>query len=499
MNKQYLRPKTAKDGSEPSLDLKPYHSMKNIGTIILIAFFTIITSAQNLDLDRTIGAENAKKVELEMGLYQDDLKTEYLRTIGKRLVEQLENPLFEYQFHLVENPSPNAFALPGGYLYVTTGLLPILQSEDELACFLGHEIIHSNNRHSVKQLKKSIFPKLLEIPGELIGLVDSKVGEAFNKPIKTSNALILASYGRGAETEADAQGIALAAKAGYDPNAMITALTRLTKTVEVATNQKESKSYFSDHPFTPERVKAIKKRISKLQWELKAPSSSDFLAEFEGALFGQNPNKGVIDGNEFKHPELNFYIRFPEDWTIENENEYIAAINEEGNSGIYITLDDPSISPEKQAINFMNELKKEYREKLIAAEPHKIGNRDGYLLSFKDLVDGEEVNAYALWVKFQDKIFRFMGIATQDHLRKLESTVASLRPLKKKDYKTIMAYRLVLAYAKKGEVISTLSKRVDNQLNNELTAVINDKAVEEILIVGEPIKVVKAFPLDPKQ
>ena len=102
--------------------------MKRSVFFIVMMLYPLLFFAQSILLDQALGEENAAMVEAQMGIYIDEEKTEYLRKVGNRLVSQLEEPLFEYQFHIVTDMSPNAFALPGGYLYVTTGLLPILES-----------------------------------------------------------------------------------------------------------------------------------------------------------------------------------------------------------------------------------------------------------------------------------------------------------------------------------------------------------------------------------
>ena len=468
--------------------------MKKIAITLLVFLISVPFYAQNVELDKLLGEQNAQMVESQMGIYKDADKTAYLRQVGNRLVTGLENPLFEYQFHLVQDPSPNAFALPGGYLYVTTGLIPILESEDELACILGHEIVHSNNRHSVKQLKKSIFPKMLEIPGNLIGVISPNLGTLFNAPIETSNSLLFASYGRSAETEADEEGIQLAAKAGYNPNAMISSLARLSKTVEVATQQEERKSYFNDHPYTPDRIEAIQSQISELNWPEKDPISSNFIEEFEGTLFGESPSKGVVIENTFIHPGLDFYIAFPKNWTIDNQNSNITAYNDTRQSGIYVALENPALSPEIAAKQFIENLKSEYKKKITGSEPYQIENKNGYLVTFEDKVKSENVYAYALWIPLADKLFNIMGIATKQEQQLLEQTVRSLRKLSLKDKDSIMINRMHIVNAIAGETIQTLSKRADNILNLELTCVINAKKSKELLKKGEQIKIIKSYP-----
>ena len=128
--------------------------------IILYTLFLFLglstLQGQNVELDKALGDQNALMVEQEMGIYDDAEKTAYLTKVLDRLVAELDKPLFDYKIQIVPDMSPNAFALPGGHLYITTGMIPILQNEDELACILGHEVIHSNKRHSIQQIKKSI-------------------------------------------------------------------------------------------------------------------------------------------------------------------------------------------------------------------------------------------------------------------------------------------------------------------------------------------------------
>lgn len=133
--------------------------MKMFGQMMLfcgMAFCSATTEikADSYKLDRQLGAENAQMVASEMGIYQDNALTAYVNQVGQRLVAQLEEPMFDFKFYVADDPTPNAFDLPGGYIYVTRGILTLINSEDELACVLGHEIIHAPERHAIKQMKK---------------------------------------------------------------------------------------------------------------------------------------------------------------------------------------------------------------------------------------------------------------------------------------------------------------------------------------------------------
>jgi predicted Zn-dependent protease len=468
--------------------------MKRIIIFTVTLLFPVLFFSQSLKLDQLLGEENAKMVEAQMGIYSDAEKTEYLRKVGNRLVAQLEEPLFEYQFHLVPDMAPNAFALPGGYLYVTTGLLPILENEDELACILGHEIIHSNNRHSVQQLKKSILPRLLEVPGNLIGVLNEDLGALFNAPIQTSNALLLASYSRKYETEADNIGIELAAKAGYDPSAMITSLTRMSTAIEVATGNEEQKSYFNDHPYTPDRTEAIDELIAELDWEQKAPVSNDFLLEFDSVLFGESPGVGVVRKNQFLHPDLDFTITFPKHWDIDNQPSNVGAYHPDRQAAAFVSLEEAGITPEQAGKRFIEDMDSEYESKMTDASTHNFNGKEGYLISFVDETTTVPMYAYVLWIPMDGKLFKLMGIAPLAYKPNLEKTAESLRPLNAEEKSSFTIDLLRVVKAKQNETIAGLSRRVGNVLNEELTAIINDKKENEKLDKGELLKVVLTYP-----
>ncbi len=141
---------------------------------------------------------------------------------------------FEFKFHLVDMEEPNAFALPGGHIYVTRGILPLIQTEDELAGIIGHEIMHVIQRHSVKQFNREIVPAVLKVPGNIINAITfSRLGNIINVPIDIIASPFIAKYSRKHEKEADDLGIDLAARAGYDPAQLANALERLSKEIEV--------------------------------------------------------------------------------------------------------------------------------------------------------------------------------------------------------------------------------------------------------------------------
>ena len=462
----------------------------NVSFLLFTLFISVSSYGQSLEFDRVLGEENAKTVESEMGIYNDKVMTAYIDKLGQKLVSHLDKPLFKYQFKLIPDFTPNAFALPGGYIYVTTGIIPLLKSEDELACILAHEIIHSNNRHSIKQIKKSIIPRLFEVPGKLLGLVNEDLGTLFNKPIKTSNDLILASYSRKFETEADSEGIAIAAAAGYDPNAMSLILSRMDDAIEEAIGYKASKSYFSDHPYTPDRNKNIKNQSEILNIGTSKPVSDVFLSEFDGILFGKSPSEGITKENKFLHPDLDFFIEFPLDWEIINESSNVGAYHPGQKAAVSLSLEESNMTPEQAGKLFLENLDNKYKEFITDSKAYNFKGKKGYLISYTETIKKETIYAYLLWLPLKDKLFKIAGITPIELRDELEASALSLRNLTNLEKQSIKQSYVKVVKARQNETLEELSKRTKNKLNLNLTRIINSIHPGDTIEEGRLVKII---------
>ena len=179
--------------------------------------------------EEQLGREEARKVAQTIGLVDDAAFTRYFDAVGQRLAAQSPRHGITYTFAVVDSPEPNAFALPGGYVYVTRGLLTLLNSEDELACVVGHEIGHVAPRHSVQKITRAAPLGLITgIASGVTGLVSPLLGQVVGGIGGLANSLVLAPYSRDQEREADRLGQAMAARAGWDPDAM----SRMLRTLE---------------------------------------------------------------------------------------------------------------------------------------------------------------------------------------------------------------------------------------------------------------------------
>lgn len=476
--------------------------MKRAYLFLVASFVAMQGLAQDVSLDKKLGAENAVMVEQEMGIYRHDSLYQLINSVGRKLVSRLKNNQFDFKFFLVDTPEPNAFALPGGYIYVTRGILPIINSEDELAGIMAHEIIHVTQRHSVKQMKKGIISGILTIPGNLLNTVTgTKIGNVLNAPINLTTGAFIAKYSRGHEKEADEFGIQLAASAGYKTDALADALERLAKEIQLLTGDKEQHSYFSDHPYTPSRISYIHNSASLYKPVNPSPihqSAESFLKNFNGLCYGPNPEQGIFTDSLFVQPEIGFAWITPGGWETINKPSIVAAYPEKGDGIVAMRIVEG-----KKGIH---EIGEEAKSKLQQAEgvtiEHAgdtlINSFPAYVLRIKSAENNQVVISELIWLKYNTMIMQLVGAGIPDRKKEIHQSLCSFRFASKEEVSSLKRYEVQLATAQKNETLEKLSARTANRLNLSMTAVFNNQT-SATFMGGELVKIVKVTPYQPRR
>lgn len=460
-------------------------------TTVGIFSFSLVACAVSTDYDRKVGAQNAELVELQMGVYDQGEIDEYVQQIGARLVSELENPEFEFHFKVVDDPVPNAFALPGGYIFVSRGLLSLVNSEDELACVIGHEIIHVTQRHAVKQMRSGVLPGIAELPGNIVGgVINEDLGNFINAPISAGNQLLMAGYSRSHESEADRLGIALAAKAGYDPLAMNSILTRLNRSVEIQTQQTFERSYFDSHPFTPDRVTAVTKEAKSLTIAELAPIHPEFIPYLDGMLMGQNPAKGVFKGQTFLQPDMKFAIDFPEKWETANQPTAVGAVDKEQDAAVILGIASNEFTAKEHALRFQAEIKRQYGEELPIAEEKLAGGNTYYSVTLEAKRDGAMSYLTRGWANLGIDTYQMISIASEDKKAVAQKSVTSFRQISDKELASVTKHEIKVVNATKGQTIEDLIRGTASKDSAELVAVMNDVEKDQPLEINEQVKLV---------
>jgi len=308
--------------------------------------------------EQKIGAKVYQTVGQTQGFYENDELLALVTKIGQSLEAQLDKP-YNFKYFLVDNTEPNAFATAGGYVFVTRGLLAIINTEDELAGVLGHEFIHVTERHTTKQIRASIIPSLLELPANIIGLLTVKeVADIINLPISAITGLATNAYSRSQEKVADRKGIELARQAGYNPYALPEVLLRMNDYLTLATGQAPKKSLFSDHPMTQDRVVYLQEQLNNEQVENSTTSGGTPLRELDQLIFGQNPASGVLTSNVFVHPGIDLYCEFPEGWEVQNLPQAVTAVNQATDATMVMSIETSDEALEQVARKSLESLDK---------------------------------------------------------------------------------------------------------------------------------------------
>ena len=469
--------------------------------IMLVLFSSLFGCGpvlQPIEKDRQIGLEAAEQVEIDMGLYDDRDSTEFLQQVGQRLAKHLPEQNFEYQFAIVNQSVPNAFTLPGGYIYVSRGLLALTNSEDELATVLGHEIIHASHRHSARQMAKARMPKLLALPGAVVGgVVSENLGNLLLAPVAVLGGGYLAYYGRQDEFEADQFGQLLAADAGYNPAALATILTSLEKYNEAYTGEERIPGFFDTHPTTPDRLARVIRDALTIEWEQQtgvAGDNSNYLRWLDGLLVGDDPAMGVLMGNKFLHPELKLQVKFPQNWEPLNTQRAIVAIAPENDGLIMFGVEGEGTDPKVSAEKLKEALFQSRRLTPKRFESLSINDLPAHLLTYSDTHEGETIHMHFLWIAYQGKLYQFVGLAPDRYQPLLKETALSFRPITSKEMGNIREQRLQVVAAHSGETLEHLSRRTGNTTDLNITAIINQVRPEEKLAKGRLIKITTLQP-----
>jgi len=278
--------------------------------------------------ERRMGAEQAEWVERQPGLLDAPPLAEYVQGIGQRLARHSPRPDLDWHFGILDAETQNAFALPGGYVYVTRGLLVYLNSEDELAFVLAHEIGHVAARHAVQRITRAApLAVATGLPAAAVALVLPAAGRAIESVGLLANSTLLSPYGRSQELQADRVGQRLAAQAGWDPDAMVGFLLTLERE-RTQRGDAEPPWFLRTHPVSAERIARGRKAEVDLHaapGESPGADRAHFLAHLDGLRVGPDPAQGVFDAEQFRHPTLDLAIDFPSDWATWNARDFVVA------------------------------------------------------------------------------------------------------------------------------------------------------------------------------
>ncbi|MDD2926447.1 M48 family metalloprotease [Rhodoferax sp.] len=340
------------------------------------------------------GAKAHQEVLKAYGMVADARLQAYVNNLGQRLAKLSHRSQLQWHFTVLDSPEINAFALPGGYVYVTRGIMAYLQSEAELAGVMGHEIGHVTARHGAQRATRQMDAGLGVLAATVLGAVlesqgVSGAGQLAGDVSQTVAAGYIASYGRDQELQADGLGAEYLARNAYNPRYMINVIGTLKNQERFAADQARAagravpaaSSWLASHPSNDERLQLITQLAARYQGHYAADEGrARYLQATAGLTFGDSAEHGLTRGQNFYHPVLGIALTAPAGWTVQNEPEQLALVNPAADAGLLVQLATPQAGKtHEDVIRNMLQPSQGHAERLTInglAATHFVGSRE---------------------------------------------------------------------------------------------------------------------------
>ena len=467
------------------------------------------TVSQRSNSDQRLGDQEHPKIMAAFGGEVQDARLRgYVRDIGMRLAAQSEQPQGPWTFTVLDSPVVNAFAVPGGYIYVTRGLIALANDEAELAGVIGHEIGHVTGAHTAKRQERAGIAQL----GVFAATLGAALLGAGNEAVRAVNQLgnqvgqgYVAGFSRTQEFEADRLGVRYIAKGGYDPFAQADFLESLQRTTELQSQiagrgyDPNRVDFLSTHPATAQRVReAISAaRRDGVAVPDGAPRNQErFFREIDGMIYGDSAEQGFVRGNTFSHPKLRFEFTVPQDFRIQNSSRQVTAAGPSGAGLIFDGdkagrggADDyiartwaPSIAQQTRTGQLTNLRRFNINGMDAASGQMAIETRGGVRI------------ARMTAIRLGDTMYRFLGVQPQgaDRLgQSMDDAARTFRRLSAGEARRLKPYKIAVRTVRGGDTVAKLARRsAFDDFAEQRFRVLNGLQPGEGLRVGQRVKMV---------
>lgn len=450
--------------------------------------FSLMSEGQEVQL----GQEMHPQVLQEMGVYDNAELQRYVSNVGMRLAKASERPNLPWHFTVVDEPAVNAFALPGGYIYVTRGILAFLDDEEELAGVLGHEIGHVTARHSAQQYTQATSAGLgltllsIFVPEArpLQGLAEQALGVLFLK------------HGRDDELQADRLGAEYTGKTGWDPRGVAGMLTTLQRLDEASGSRRGVPNFLMTHPAPADRVEQVLAYIQKTPIAVgtagRKTDDGTYERLIDGIVFGDSPSDGIVRGNQFLHPDLRLALAFPQGWEIQNSATQVVAKAPDRNNFMLLTL-VPNASGSLQQVAQVSMNNAGFRQ--LQGERATLNGLDAYVGTYQGAMQGlGDVVTVAAHVLHNRTVFMFAGLAPPNQFQGVQqqfvASIRSFRELSQGEASKIRPNRVDIYTVRGGDTWAALAERSGGLVKPATLAIMNNYEPNQPPRAGDRIRIV---------
>jgi predicted Zn-dependent protease len=450
---------------------------------------SLISEAQEI----AMGREADQQVVAQYGLYPDEEMQRYVNEIGQRLAATSERPHLPWTFRVVDDPVVNAFALPGGFIYITRGILAHMSSEAELVGVLGHEIGHVTGRHGVNQMSKAQLAQLG------LGVGSVLAGQDLSGTLGQGLGLMFLKFGRDAERQADDLGFRYLGRTGYPPMAMAEVFETLGR-VSASGGSGRLPNWLSTHPASENRRARIEALTAAAPAELLRADwhRERYMQQLDDITFGVNPREGFFRDSTFYHPEMAFQIDFPKGWKGVNQRQQVGAMNPEKDAMVVLRMADGS-TPQVAADKFFGQ------EGMTLGNNWVRGLGRGSVSRNFSVVTGQNqqgqqssIEGGAAFVEHNGQVLQIMGMTREGRWQNpngqpISDTAASFRRLRDRRILEVQPMHLKLVTLDRDMTLQEFSERYPSSVSIKTLGLINHAEAGILLRRGSKVKTVTGF------
>jgi len=439
----------------------------------------LMSEGQEVELGRKANQE----IQATMPPYEDQRLQEYVSGLGHKLAAASERPSLPWTFTVVDDPAVNAFALPGGYIYITRGILNHMTSEAQVVGVLAHEIGHVTARHSVAQYSKAQLANI----GMVAGMILAPELPGLGQLVQTGLQLMFLKFSRQDEEQADDLGLRYLTRAGYDSNEMVEMFRTLERTSEQEKGGRLPE-WLSTHPRPGTRISRTTADIRAMPGaEQRRVGREEFMAHIDRLVFGEDPREGIFDNSTFYHPGMAFQFEMPSGWKTDNQKQGVIGLSPDKDAVVVLTTASGS-SPAEAARTFFSKS----GAQAGTTERASIHGLPAVSATFSVQQQEGTVRGMTAFIEHQGRIFQALGYTPaarfERYARVLAESITSLAPLRDPKYLNVKPKHIEIVKLSQPMSIEEFARRYPSNTDLRTLRIINQVEEGGQLVPGKSYK-----------
>lgn len=437
-----------------------------------------------------LGKQSDAQIRQEMGLYQDQAWQQYINRVGQAMAQKSHRPQLPWSFAVVDQTAINAFALPGGYIYLTRGILPFLKDEAEMANVLGHEIAHVTALHGATAYSRQQIAGVGLGIGQILAPPDK---QGWFQAAEASLGLLFLKHGRDAELEADRLGVGYAASTGWNPSGMAGMLTTLGRLSEASGSSRGVPNFLSTHPLPEDRVEKVRTVADAARTSASTRvNAEEFQRRLDGLIFGDSREQGILRGRDFLHPILRFALQFPQGWQVQNGAQQVVA-QPEGDQPMAVMMeivDGGGRNPAQAGRARMAEAQLVER----AGESVTINGLPAFVGVYTGGQGQQAIAARVAFISHQGRLYQVAGVAAEGAFNQADQAfrqvIGSFRGMSAAEADRVQPARVDFRVVRGGETWASLAKLSGGAVSPSALAIMNGASPSSSPAAGSRVRVV---------